>query len=196
MIRKFDKNLVCPKCSFRPIHLQAWKLELKVPTTHAVKCYGVGCDWDDPDVKEHIHQTCPVCSYMIACATADYEKQKGNTWSTGATETVVSAAGHSVAKPVAASTLPAVRTVSPAPVAGPRVIGAARSTPASRIPAANAVVKPLRDPWTIDCPQCPETARKLALQAKGNDAALPVAVAPAADATPTVVQKDEPYSEV
>lgn len=75
---KVSERVSCPKCSFAPTFNKEWKLEYKD------ECYGVKrCGWNDNEVKEHIHKTCPTCGFTMACETADYDKLKGKeSWST------------------------------------------------------------------------------------------------------------------
>jgi len=76
ILQEYDLGAGCSKCGFRPIvgdTNRKWKLEYKEND--------YSCDWEDPDVDEHLHMTCPVCGYEVIMPCKDYESKKNNSWS-------------------------------------------------------------------------------------------------------------------
>lgn len=75
---KIEKHKTCPKCGFSPSFQAGWDF------SYHKECFSYttsSCDWDDKDVKEHLHQICPECKYTFSVQTKDYDELKGNTWS-------------------------------------------------------------------------------------------------------------------
>ena len=80
-MQKLNKKEICVKCGFIPTYSKDWKLEFKDDCTN----FGYNkCDWDTDvaGTKEHLHQECPDCGYIIVVPCQDSEAVKANTWST------------------------------------------------------------------------------------------------------------------
>lgn len=75
-MRKIGNDSECPKCGYKPAFNEGFDVEYKD------RCYGHKCDWDDKDVDEHLHVSCPRCKYMVSQKTSDYDKLKENVWAT------------------------------------------------------------------------------------------------------------------
>ena len=125
-----EKNKKCDKCGYVPAANVGvnWKFEYKE------QCFGSICDWKDIDVKEHLHQICPICGYSFSLPCSDYELKKGNQWDSTKPITHITA---SPAKPVSK-----VATYAPRPTVVPTKI---------------------TSPWDVECNGCPLAKKKTVL---------------------------------
>lgn len=136
-MKSLDKKMSCPKCGFYPSIQNPWKLEF------SDSCRVNSCDWDDSDVKEHIHQICPECAYVVSVKCLDYDKVKKDIcW------------GTEVEEPKTITQLAPVPNV--APQAQPRVISARPNQPVSPTQPlrSSTPYSAPKDPWNTECCGC------------------------------------------
>ena len=63
----------CIKCGFE----NTGAVQVAGNVEYKDKCYAYGkCGWEDRDVEEHLHVSCPNCGYVTAEPCRDYAEQK------------------------------------------------------------------------------------------------------------------------